>query len=71
LALVLAGVIVLGVLSSSLFKEWPKQAMLKAREEYDVLSGDFATAVFSGLASDRQSAMREGYIHHEDTKFSS
>ncbi len=41
LALVLAGVIVFGVLSSSLFREWPKQAVLKAREEYDVLSGDF------------------------------
>ncbi|TAN66246.1 MAG: cyclic peptide export ABC transporter [Methylobacter sp.] len=41
LALVLAGVIVFGVLSSSLFREWPKKAVLKAREEYDVLSGDF------------------------------
>ncbi|MGZ5057768.1 MAG: cyclic peptide export ABC transporter [Methylobacter sp.] len=41
LALVLAGVIVFGVLSSSLFREWPKKAILKAREEYDVLSGDF------------------------------
>ena len=41
LALVLAGVIVFGVLSSSLFREWPKKAVLKAREEYDVLSSDF------------------------------
>lgn len=41
LALVLAGVIVFGVLSSSLFREWPKKAVLKAREEYDVLNGDF------------------------------
>ncbi|MGZ8172171.1 MULTISPECIES: cyclic peptide export ABC transporter [Methylobacter] len=41
LALVLAGVIVFGVLSSSLFREWPKKAVLKAREEYDVLNSDF------------------------------
>lgn len=41
LALVLAGGIVFGVLSSSLFREWPKKAVLKAREEYDVLSSDF------------------------------
>ncbi len=41
LALVLAGVIVFGVLSFSLFREWPKKAVLKAREEYDVLSSDF------------------------------
>ncbi|MCK9396372.1 MAG: cyclic peptide export ABC transporter [Methylobacter sp.] len=41
LALVLGGVIVFGVLSSSLFREWPKKALLKAREEYDVLSSDF------------------------------
>ncbi len=41
LALILGGVIAFGVLSSSLFREWPKNAMLKAREEYDVLSNDF------------------------------
>ncbi|TAK59840.1 cyclic peptide export ABC transporter [Methylobacter sp.] len=41
LALVLGGVIVFGVLSSSLFREWPKKAVSKAREEYDVLSSDF------------------------------
>lgn len=41
LALVLGGVIVFGVLSSSLFREWPKNAVLKARDEYDVLSSDF------------------------------
>jgi len=41
LALVLAGVIVFGVLSFSLFREWPKKAVLKAREEYDVLSSGF------------------------------
>lgn len=41
LALVLGGVIVFGVLTSSLFREWPKQAVLKAREAYDALSGDF------------------------------
>ncbi|MDO9139054.1 MAG: cyclic peptide export ABC transporter, partial [Methylobacter sp.] len=41
LALVLAGVIVFGVLSSSLFREWPKKAVLKAREEYDVLGSGF------------------------------
>ncbi|MDP1665568.1 MAG: cyclic peptide export ABC transporter [Methylobacter sp.] len=41
LALVLGGVIAFGVLSSSLFREWPKEAVFKAREEYDVLSSDF------------------------------
>lgn len=41
LALVLGGVIVFGILSSSLFREWPKQAMFRAREEYDALSGNF------------------------------
>lgn len=41
LALVLGGVIAFGVLTSSLFREWPKQAVLKARDAYDALSGDF------------------------------
>ena len=41
LALILGGVIVFGVLSSSLFREWPKNAVLKARDEYDTLSSDF------------------------------
>lgn len=41
LALVLGGVILFGVLSSNLFREWPKNAVLKAREEYDVLSSGF------------------------------
>jgi len=41
LALVLGGVIVFGVLSSCLFRAWPKQALGRAREEYDVLSRDF------------------------------
>jgi putative ATP-binding cassette transporter len=41
LSLVLGGVIVFGVLSSSLFREWPKKAVFKARNEYDVLSGNF------------------------------
>jgi len=41
LALVLGGVIVFGVLSSSLFRAWPRKAVFKAREEYDVLSGNF------------------------------
>jgi putative ATP-binding cassette transporter len=41
LSLVLGGVIVFGVLTSSVFREWPKKAVLKAREEYDVLSGGF------------------------------
>lgn len=41
LSLVLGGVIVFGVLSSSLFREWPKKAVLKTRNEYDVLSGNF------------------------------
>lgn len=39
LSLVLGRVIVFGVLGSSLFREWPKKALLKAREEHDVLSG--------------------------------
>ncbi|TRW90625.1 cyclic peptide export ABC transporter [Candidatus Methylobacter oryzae] len=41
LSLVLGGVILFGVLSSSLFREWPKKAVLKTRNEYDVLSGNF------------------------------
>lgn len=41
LALILGGVIVFGVLSSSLFRAWPRKAVFKAREEYDVLSGHF------------------------------
>ena len=41
LSLVLGGVIAFGVLSSSLFREWPKKAVLKTRNEYDVLSGNF------------------------------
>ncbi|MGZ5050168.1 MAG: cyclic peptide export ABC transporter [Methylobacter sp.] len=41
LALVLGGVIAFGVLTSSLFREWPKRAVLKARDAYDALSGDF------------------------------
>lgn len=41
LALVLGGVILFGMLSSSLFREWPKKAVFKAREEYDTLSSDF------------------------------
>lgn len=41
LALVLGVVIVFGVLSASLFREWPKKAVLKARDEYDVLNSDF------------------------------
>jgi putative ATP-binding cassette transporter len=41
LALVLGGVIAFGVLSSSLFRAWPRKAVFKAREEYDVLSGHF------------------------------
>lgn len=41
LALVLGGVIVFGVLSSSLFREWPNKAVLKTRNEYDVLSDNF------------------------------
>lgn len=41
LALILGGVIVFGVLSSSLFREWPKKAVLRTRNEYDVLSADF------------------------------
>ena len=41
LALVLGGVILFGVLSSNLFRALPKKAVLKAREEYDVLSRDF------------------------------
>ncbi|UOA09639.1 cyclic peptide export ABC transporter [Methylobacter sp. S3L5C] len=41
LALILGGVIVFGVLSSSLFREWPKKAVVKTRNEYDVLSSNF------------------------------
>ncbi|MGZ8181061.1 MAG: cyclic peptide export ABC transporter [Methylobacter sp.] len=41
LALILGGVIVLGVSSFNLFSNLPQKNLLKAREEYDVLSGNF------------------------------
>jgi putative ATP-binding cassette transporter len=41
LALVLAGIIVFGVSSFSLFRKLPQKNVLKAREEYDVLSSGF------------------------------
>jgi putative ATP-binding cassette transporter len=59
LALVLGGVIVFGVLSFSLFSQLPKKHVLKAREEYDVLSSGFR-ALTEGIRELKLHRQRSG-----------